>query len=87
MHAHLRQRGRRVVFGAEGKGPLPAFIINPSSISNNEYLCQVRDYTVRQADVTFTGAAISAAAPSGRNSPCASSTDASRSRSTATSCR
>ncbi len=47
--------GGRVVFGAEGKGPLPAFIINPSSISNNEYLCQVRDYTVRQADVTFTG--------------------------------
>jgi len=45
----------RVVFGAEGRGPLPAFIINPTSISNNEYICAVRDYTVRQADVTFTG--------------------------------
>lgn len=47
--------GGRVVFGAEGRGPLPAFIINPTSISNNEYLCSVRDYTVRQADVTFMG--------------------------------
>jgi hypothetical protein len=45
----------RVIFGAEGRGPLPAFIINPTSISNNEYLCTVRDFTVRQADVTFTG--------------------------------
>jgi hypothetical protein len=45
----------RVIFGAEGRGPLPAFIINPTSISNNEYLCAVRDFTVRQADVTFTG--------------------------------
>ncbi|HEX2554098.1 MAG TPA: hypothetical protein VHL98_10365 [Microvirga sp.] len=45
----------RVVFGAQGSGPLPAFIINPTSISNNEYLCAVRDFTVRQADVTFTG--------------------------------
>jgi hypothetical protein len=47
--------GGRVVFGAEGRGPLPAFIINPTSISNNEYICSVRDYTVRQADVTFMG--------------------------------
>ena len=45
----------RVIFGAQGSGPLPAFIINPTSISNNEYLCAVRDFAVRQADVTFTG--------------------------------
>lgn len=45
----------RVVFGAQAGGPLPAFIINPTSISNNEYLCSVRDFAVRQADVTFTG--------------------------------
>src|SRR3712207_6758740 len=45
----------RVVFGAEGRGPLPGFIINSRSISNNAYLCEVRDYSVRQADVTFTG--------------------------------
>jgi hypothetical protein len=45
----------RVVFGAQAGGPLPAFIINPTSISNNEYLCAVRDFAVRQADVTFTG--------------------------------
>ncbi len=45
----------RVVFGATGREPAPAFIINPTSISNNEYICTVRDYTVQQADVTFTG--------------------------------
>lgn len=45
----------RVVFGAQGSGPLPAFIINPTSISNNEYICNVREFSVRQADVTFTG--------------------------------
>ncbi len=45
----------RVVFGAQGRGPLPAFIINPTGISNNEYICAVRDYTVRGADVTFMG--------------------------------
>jgi hypothetical protein len=45
----------RIVFGAEGRGPLPAFIINPTSISNNEYLCAVREYTVRGPDATFTG--------------------------------
>lgn len=45
----------RVVFGAEGRGPLPGFIINPTSISNNAYLCAVKDYRVRQTDVAFTG--------------------------------
>jgi hypothetical protein len=45
----------RIVFGAQGRGPLPAFIINPAGISNNEYICAVRDYTVRGADVNFTG--------------------------------
>src|SRR5918999_4396901 len=45
----------RIVFGAQGRGQLPAFIINPAGISNNEYICAVRDYTVRGADVTFTG--------------------------------
>jgi hypothetical protein len=45
----------RFVFGAQSRGPLPAFIINPSGISNNEYICAVRDYTVRGADVSFTG--------------------------------
>jgi hypothetical protein len=45
----------RIVFGSHGRGPLPAFIINPTSISNNEYLCAVREFTVRQADVRFTG--------------------------------
>jgi hypothetical protein len=45
----------RIVFGAQGRGPAPAFIINPTSISNNEYLCTVRDFRVRQADVTFEG--------------------------------
>jgi hypothetical protein len=45
----------RIVFGAQGRGPLPGFIINPAGISNNEYICAVRDYTVRGADVTFTG--------------------------------
>ena len=46
---------RRIVFGAQGRGPLPAFIINPAGISNNEYICAVRDYTVRGTDVSFTG--------------------------------
>jgi hypothetical protein len=45
----------RIVFGAEGRGPLPGFIIDPNSISNNEYLCAVREFTVRRADVTFVG--------------------------------
>jgi hypothetical protein len=45
----------RVVFAAQARGPLPAFIINPTGISNNEYLCNVREYRVRNADVTFTG--------------------------------
>jgi len=45
----------RVVFGAQGRGPLPGFIINPAGISNNEYICAVRDYTVRGPDVTFAG--------------------------------
>src|SRR3712207_8837965 len=50
----FRSNGR-IVFGAQGRGPLPAFIINPAGISNNEYICGVRDYTVRGPDVTFTG--------------------------------
>jgi hypothetical protein len=45
----------RVVFAAQARGPLPAFIINPTGISNNEYLCSVKDYRVRSTDVTFTG--------------------------------
>ena len=45
----------RIVFGAQGRGPLPGFIINPAGISNNEYICAVRDYTVRGPDVSFTG--------------------------------
>ncbi len=45
----------RVVFAAQSRGPLPAFIINSTSISNNEYLCTVKEYKVRMADVTFTG--------------------------------
>jgi hypothetical protein len=45
----------RIVFGAPVRGPAPAFIINPTSISNNEYICTVRDFSVRQADVTFNG--------------------------------
>ena len=45
----------RIIFGAQGRGPLPGFIINPAGISNNEYICAVRDYTVQGADVTFTG--------------------------------
>lgn len=45
----------RIVFGAQGRGPLPGFIINPAGISNNEYICAVRDYTVRGPNVSFTG--------------------------------
>lgn len=45
----------RVVFAAQSQEPLPAFIINPASISNNEYLCSVKEYKVRLAEVTFTG--------------------------------
>lgn len=45
----------RVVFGASRREPLPAFIVNQEGISNNEYLCSVREYTVRRDVTTFTG--------------------------------
>jgi len=45
----------RVVFGADAPGPLPGFIVNATSMSNNEYLCSVREFTVRENTVAFTG--------------------------------
>lgn len=51
----FRSEKGRMVFASTDTGPLPAFIIDSASISNNEYLCTVKEYRVRLADVTFTG--------------------------------
>ena len=51
----FRSDNGRMVFAATGARPLPAFIINSIGISNNEYLCTVKEYKIRLTDVTFTG--------------------------------